>query len=248
MAAMDGGTATGGDLQAEVDRYPWYHTLELGNGVKTKGMFDHAPVLDRYPIPADLTGKRCLDVATMDGYWAFEMERRGAASVTALDLEDPEQLDWPASLRPDHDKTMDETKATRFGLAKEALGSKVERVLLSAYDLSPELGTFDFVFCGDLLLHLKDPITPVENIRSVCTESAVIANVITKFRFRDDRALAELDGIDTFSWWTTNLAGLVRIVRAAGFARVEPEETFELPYRDSDDDWKGLRGVVSAYV
>jgi hypothetical protein len=33
MPAMDGGTATGGELQAEVDRYPWYHTLELGNGV-----------------------------------------------------------------------------------------------------------------------------------------------------------------------------------------------------------------------
>jgi tRNA (mo5U34)-methyltransferase len=234
-------------LQAEVERYPWYHTLELGDDVVTKGMFDHRPMLDRYPIPADLSGKRCLDVATMDGYWAFEMERRGAASVTALDLEDPEQLDWPASLRADHDKTMDETKAERFALAKAALGSNVERVLMSAYDLSPELGTFDFVFCGDLLLHLKDPITPVENIRSVCTESAVIANVITKFRFHENRPMAELDGIDVFQWWTTNLAGLVRIVRAAGFARVEPAPTFKVPFT-SGGEWSGLRGVVTAYV
>lgn len=245
---MESSTGAGASLQAEVDRYPWYHTLALGDGVKTKGMFDHATVLQHYPIPADLSGKRCLDVATMDGYWAFEMERRGAASVTALDLEDPDQLDWPASLRPDHDRAMDETKAERFALARERLGSNVERVLLSAYDLSPELGSFDFVFCGDLLLHLKDPITPVERIHSVCTGSAVIANVITNFRRNDKRALAELDGIDTFSWWTTNLAGLVRIVRAAGFSRVEPEETFELPYRDGSDDWKGLRGVVTAYV
>jgi tRNA (mo5U34)-methyltransferase len=235
------------ELQAAVERYPWYHTLELGDGVVTKGMFDHRPVLDRYPIPADLTGKRCLDVATMDGYWAFEMERRGAESVTALDLENPDDLDWPASLRADHDKSMDETKAERFALARDALGSRVERVLLSAYDLSPELGTFDFVFCGDLLLHLKDPITPVENIRSVCAESAVIANVITKFRLHEKRPIAELDGIDNFSWWTTNLAGLVRIVRAGGFARVEPSETFELPY-SGGGDWHGLRGVVRAYV
>lgn len=235
-------------LQGEIDKYPWYHTLDLGNGVKTKGMFDHAPVLDRYPIPDDLTGKRCLDVATMDGYWAFEMERRGASSVTALDLENPDDLDWPASLRAGHDKSMDETKATRFALAKEALGSNVERVLLSAYDLSPALGQFDFVFCGDLLLHLKDPITPVENIFSVCTESAVIANVITTFRFNEKRPMAILDGIDTFTWWTTNLEGLVRIVRAAGFSRVEPEDTFELPYSGGDSDWKGLRGVVRAYV
>ena len=233
-------------LQAEVDRLPWYHTLDLGDGVRTRGMFDHAPVLRHYPIPPDLTGKRCLDVATMDGFWAFEMERRGAAEVVALDLEDPEQLDWPASLRGGHDRSMDETKAERFALAQRALGSKVERVLLSAYDLSPkEVGTFDFVFCGDLLLHLKDPITPVENIRSVCTHSAVIANVIKRFRFAEKRPMAELDGIDVFQWWLTNLAGLVRIVQAAGFSRVEPGPTFELPFTGGGD-WKGLRGVVRA--
>ncbi len=235
------------ELQAEASRYPWYHTVDLGGGVVTEGMFDHRPVLDRYPLPEDLTGQRCLDVATMDGFWAFEMERRGAASVTAIDLEDPQELDWPAALRAGHDKSMDESKADRFALAKRALGSNVQRVLMSAYELSPDLGTFDFVFCGDLLLHLKDPITPVERIRSVCTGSAVIVNVITRFRLRDSRPLAELDGIDTFSWWTTNLAGLVRIVRAAGFARVQPSETFELPYR-TGGEWRGLRGAVRAYV
>jgi tRNA (mo5U34)-methyltransferase len=242
--SMSAGTE---ELRAQVERYPWYHTLELGDGVVTNGMFDHRPVLDRYPIPADLSGKRCLDVGTMDGFWAFEMERRGAASVTAIDLDDPEALDWPAALRGHHDKQVDETKRDRFMLAKQALGSNVERIALSAYDLSPELGMFDFVFCGDLLLHLKDPITPVENIRSVCTGSAVIANVIQRFRFQDKRPLAELDGIDQFEWWVTNLAGLVRIVRSAGFARVEPGATFELPFT-FESDWDGLRGVVTAWV
>ena len=235
------------ELRAEVNRYPWYHTLELGDGVVTDGMFDHRPVVHRYPLPADLSGQRCLDVATMDGFWAFEMERRGAASVTAIDLEDPDELDWPASLRSHHDRSMDETKAERFALAKRALGSEVERVLMSAYDLSPELGTFDFVFCGDLLLHLKDPVTPVERIRSVCTGSAVIVNVIKKFRFQERRAIAELDGIDNFEWWVTNLAGLERIVRAAGFARVEASEPFELPF-SRGGQWRGLRGAVRAHV
>jgi tRNA (mo5U34)-methyltransferase len=235
------------DLRSAVERYPWYHTLELPDGVVTPGMFDHRPVLHHYPLPADLRGMRCLDVATMDGFWAFEMERRGAASVTALDLEDPESLDWPASLRADHDRSLDETKADRFALAAAALGSKVERVLLSAYDLSPALGSFDFVFCGDLLLHVKDPISIVENIRSVCTGSAVIVNVISRFRMYEKRAIAELDGIDTFTWWVPNLAGLIRIVRSAGFARVEASEPFELPYSHRDD-WRGLRGAVRAYV
>ncbi len=234
-------------LRSEVERYPWYHTIELAGDVVTQGMFDHRPVLERYGLPEDLSGLSCLDVATMDGFWAFEMERRGAKSVTAIDLEDPEDLDWPASLRAGHDKSLDETKAERFALVKRSLGSNVERVVLSAYDLSPELGTFDFVFCGDLLLHLKDPVTPVERIRSVCTGSAVIANVIKRFRFQEKRALAELDGIDHFEWWTTNLAGLERIVRAAGFARVEAKEPFELPFTGGGP-WRGLRGVVHAHV
>lgn len=247
VRAMAATPMTDNGLRAEVERYPWYHSIDLGNGVVTQGMFDHRPILDRYPLPDDLSGLRCLDVATMDGFWAFEMEKRGAASVTALDLENPEQLDWPASLRAHHDKDLDETKAERFALAKRALGSNVERVLMSAYDLSPELGTFDFVHCGDLLVHLKDPITPVENIRSVCTGSAVIVNVITKFRFRENEPMAVLDGIDKFQWWTTNMAGLTRIVKSAGWSRVEETGTFELPFREGGE-WKGLRGGVRAWV
>jgi tRNA (mo5U34)-methyltransferase len=240
-------TDAAADLRAEVEHYPWYHTLELGDGVVTEAMFDHRPVLDRYPVPADLSGLRCLDVGTMDGFWAFEMERRGAASVTAIDLDDPQALDWPASLRGG-DTTLDDTKAERFALAKRALGSTVERVTMSVYDLSPDrLGGFDFVFCGDLLIHLKDPVSAVEGIRSVCTGSAVIANNIKRFRFRDRVPLAELDGVDQFVWWHTNLAGLARIVRAAGFARVEPAETFELPFKHGGR-WRGLRGAVRAYV
>jgi hypothetical protein len=109
-------------------------------------MFDHRPVLDRYPIPDDLSDMRCLDVGTMDGYWAFEMERRGAASVTALDLENPEDLDRPASLRADHNKALDETKAERFALATEALGSNVKRVLSRPTTSAPTSGLMTSCF------------------------------------------------------------------------------------------------------
>ena len=232
-------------LEAEIGRYSWYHSLDLGDGVRTRGMFDHAPVLDRYPLPADLTGRRCLDVGTMDGFWAFEMERRGAESVTAIDVEDPDALDWPASLRDRHDRTMDETKAERFALAKGALGSSVERRDVSVYDLGPDVGSFDFVFCGDLLNHLRDPVGAVEGIRRVCAGTAVIVAVIARFRFGKRRPVASLDGVEKFTWWTPNLAGLVRIVEAAGFPHVEAAKPFELP-ASGGGDWKGLRGAVTA--
>ena len=153
-------------------------------------------------------------------------------------------LDWPASLRATHGKSMDESKAARFALAHERLGSKVRRVELSVYDLSPQLGTFDVVFCGDLLLHLKDPVTACENLRAVCGGLAVIANPIVRFPLRDRRPMATFDGVDEFVYWTTNLTGLVRVVRAGGFASVEAGRPFKVPF--SDGTWKGLRGVVRA--
>jgi tRNA (mo5U34)-methyltransferase len=233
-------------LAAEVADYPWYHTLELGDGVVTSGMFDHRPVLKHYPLPDDLSGLRCLDVGTMDGFWAFEMERRGAGEVVAVDAPDPLALDWPAALRATAEKALDETKEERFALAHTALGSRVRRVARSVYDIDPEqLGSFDVVFCGDLLVHLRDPVGALERIHSVCSGSAIVTNPIERFGFRDRLPLARLDGIEEFGWWTTNLAGLVRMVRAAGFSSVEPGRPFKLPFA-SGGDWKGLRGVVQA--
>ena len=55
----------------------WYHTLELPGGIVTPGWFDLRGVVDRLPWP-DVRGKRCLDVGTYDGFYAFELERRGA--------------------------------------------------------------------------------------------------------------------------------------------------------------------------
>src|SRR5580658_5745239 len=98
-------------------------------------MFDHRPVLTKYPLPTDLSGLRCLDVGTMDGFWAFEMERRGAAEVMAVDVEDPDDLDWPVLVKPQVVKVLDETKAARFDLVRSALSSKVNRIIRSVYDL-----------------------------------------------------------------------------------------------------------------
>ena len=77
----------------------WYHTQELGPGVVTQGMFDLRPYVERYGIPADLTGLRALDVGTFEGFWAFELERRGA-EVVAIDVDSIQDLDWPPRPAP----------------------------------------------------------------------------------------------------------------------------------------------------
>jgi tRNA (mo5U34)-methyltransferase len=183
----------------------------------------------------------------MDGFWAFEMERRGAAEVVAVDLDDPEKLDWPASLRSATVKTIDETKRARFELASGALGSKVRRDVRSVYEIDTDLGLFDLVFCGDLLVHLKDPLAACERLRLVCRGNAIVLNPIKELWFARNRPLAFLDGIDEFEWWVPNMAGLQRMVRSAGFGRVEKGSTFRFPAA-LGGPWKGLRGVVRGFV
>jgi tRNA (mo5U34)-methyltransferase len=235
------------DLAHEVARYRWYHTLELADGVVTEGMFDHRAAVDRYLVPDDLSGMRCLDVGTMDGFWAFEMERRGAREVLATDVGQVDDLDWPPLWRRRIEPTLDETKEARFELAHTALGSSVQRIERSVYELGSDLGEFDLIFCGDLLVHLKDPITAIQRMRSVCRGSAIVCNPVKRFRFAGRRPIAQFDGIDEFQWWLLNEAALKRMMLATGFARVEVGPSFELPARGAGS-WKGLRAVMRGFV
>jgi tRNA (mo5U34)-methyltransferase len=93
---MGGLAKTGESLSERVAAIEWYHTLELAPGVVTPGWFDTRAVVAQLPLPPSLDGKRCLDVGTFDGFWAFEMERRGG-SVTAIDVIDPLEWDWPVN-------------------------------------------------------------------------------------------------------------------------------------------------------
>src|SRR3954451_23725329 len=72
----------------------WYHTMELAPGVVTPGWFDLRGVVDSLPWP-DVRGKRCLDVDPYDGFFSFELERRGAAEGLAVDIGSHEDWEWP---------------------------------------------------------------------------------------------------------------------------------------------------------
>lgn len=202
----------------------WYHTLELAPGVVTPGYFDLRPVVDRLPWP-DVRGRRCLDVGTYDGFFAFELERRGAAEVVAIDVADPHNWDWPpdaralgpgrviANLGPEH--------ARGFEVARGALGSAVERVDMTIYELHPDrVGHFDVVVCGSLLLHLRDPLRGLEAIRSVCRGTFLSSDEIrlTLGALHRRRPIVELDGSgERVQWWVPNQAGRRQMLLASGF-------------------------------
>jgi tRNA (mo5U34)-methyltransferase len=222
------------DLAQRVASIDWYHTLNLAPGVVTPGWLDHRPVLHRIPIPSTLDGKRCLDVGTFNGFWAFEMERRGASEVLGIDVLDPHRWDWPVA----RDQSTIETLGRRmaggdgFEVARAALSSDVRRLDLSVYDLDEQnVGRFDLVYVGSLLVHLRDPVRALDRVRAVCDGTLIVVDGIDlPLSLRCPKLpVARLDGRGRPWWWYPNVAGLVRLVEAAGFDLVGPPRRLFVP-------------------
>lgn len=215
-----------------VERLTWYHTIDLGSGLVTPGIFDHRPYLPFFGIPKDLSGKTVLDIGAASGFFSFEMERRGGL-VTATDLPSMTDHDFGPVYRATVDVPADDSYIRQpFLLAREILGSKVMRREISAYEMTPEsLGTFDFVFCGSLLLHLTDPVRALWMIRNVTRGLAIIATVIDPRPSSEPAALFYGNRRGDV-WWIPNRAGLEAMVQSAGFAGWEWFSEFRLDYRD----------------
>jgi tRNA (mo5U34)-methyltransferase len=239
------------DLQQKIESNPvWYHTLDLSPDAATPGWFDLRPIVDRLPWP-DVRGKRCLDVGTNDGFLAFELERRGAAEVVAIDIEDHSRWDWPARTRalgPERLAEMvGQRKGLGFDIAKEALGSSVERVERSVYDLDPaQDGRFDVVVCGSLLLHLRDPVRTLEAIRGVCDGSFLSAEQIdTRLtRLVPRRAAASFRGGESVQWWIPNAAGHRAVVESAGFSIQGEQLRYRIPFGAGHPARRGRRSMA----
>ncbi len=209
-------------LRDQVAQVNWYHTIELPDGIVTPGRWDTRRAVQVVDFPETLEGARCLDVGTWDGFWAFEMERRNASEVVAIDLDDVDRWDWPATgsqaARARFRAAKNEDSA--FDIAHRALDSKVDRRTISIYDVSPELlGRFDFVFAGSILLHLRDPVKALTALRSVVGGKLLAADQIslTLSLVQPRRPTAHLAGTLEPHWWTPSIACFHRYFEAAGY-------------------------------
>lgn len=93
------------EVRARIASVPHcYHRIEVRPGILTPGTNDSQTSLARLDLPVDCSGLSVLDIGTRDGFFAFELERRGAR-VLAVDYAPP--------------------AATGFAVAADLLGSKV---------------------------------------------------------------------------------------------------------------------------
>jgi tRNA (mo5U34)-methyltransferase len=208
----------------------WYHTVDLGHGVRTPGFVDHRAQLPYYGLPASMAGMRCLDIATFDGFWAYEFENRGATDVTAIDVARATDIDCPRYMLRDPDAfNLDRELGGSFKVAHDILSSKVQRVVRSVYDLDPAVdGMFDFVFISDVLIHLRDPQLALERAYSVCRGALIVADVYSpELEGLGDVPVAQFLGPGE-TWWFPNVACLRQMMTVAGFEPIEEVSRFVL--------------------
>jgi tRNA (mo5U34)-methyltransferase len=137
------------DIRAKIESVPnWYHRFEIQPGLVTPGINDAAEVLRALRLPDSAVGLRALDLGTRDGFFAFELQRRGA-EVVAIDYMPIE--------------------STGFAVARELLGADVAYTQENIYNLRPEAhGTFDLILFLGLLYHLPDPMGALRIVRRLC--------------------------------------------------------------------------------
>jgi tRNA (mo5U34)-methyltransferase len=149
------------EILSLVNSRPWFHRFQIADGIVTPGIcsVDGNWWAQETLAHVDLTGKRCLEIGTWDGPYAFALEARGAI-VDATDIQDPD--------------------ATGFNVAKTILGSQVNYTQTSVYDVAKHFQreTFDYVFFLGVFYHLKYPVLALEPWRNcssredACTSKA----------------------------------------------------------------------------
>jgi tRNA (mo5U34)-methyltransferase len=188
--------------------FVWHQRFELVPGVETPGTNDIVWLLDEAGVPADLSGMTALDLGTTNGGAAFELERRGADRVVAVDVQTPEHYG--------------------FARLREFLGSEVEWVQASLYESAAVLGErFDLVLCFGVMYHLRHPLLALDNVRDLIGGEALIETAVL------DAQMPELIGApvmrffrgdelasDPSNWFAPTLAGLLDWCASCG---LEPE-------------------------
>ena len=215
MSTATGGlidTAEAARLVAECPR--WHHTMEVVPGVRSTGNYDPAPMLERMGLPRDMSGLRAIDIECNDGFFSFEMERRGA-EVLAVDCGDP---------------------APGFVLTHRLRSSGVELLRRNVYELTPQaLGTFDVILFLGVFYHLRHPLLALDVLHRLANPGAslfVETHAIDQaligpggesfalgdptYRLMQFYPEGELAG-DESNWWAPTLTGLEAMMETALF-------------------------------
>jgi methyltransferase (TIGR04290 family) len=225
---------TRGEIEDGVRRLgDWFQNLDL-YGVRTAP----AHFLGDFPmikwkrfahlLPQDLAGKSVLEIGCNAGFYAFEMKKRGASRVVAIDFDDYY------------------LNQARF--AAEVLGFEdVDFRRMSVYDVGALREKFDIVLFMGLVYHLRHPLLALDLVHEHVAGDLLVYQSLQRGSpevepLREDYDFWETEifdrpgyprlhfvekkySHDETNWWVPNAACSAAMLRSAGFQIVaHPEE------------------------
>ncbi|MFN0026865.1 MAG: class I SAM-dependent methyltransferase [Acidimicrobiales bacterium] len=207
------------EIEAEIATRTWFHTFDLGDGLRTPGYDKTLEKLEFLHLPETLSGQRVLDIGAYDGLFSFECERRGAAEVVAADKW---SWEWPGS-----------DARRNFDWMRELLCSSVADRVVAVEDLAPATvgEPYDLVLFLGVLYHAPDPLGYLKRVRSV-TKGTVILETLVDLLDLEVPAMAyyseaSLNG-DASNHFGPNVAAVEGLLHDAGFRSVKHFEPWSV--------------------
>lgn len=212
----------------------FYQAIDLPGIGFVPGVWDHRGSKNVYLAHTDFSNASALDVGPANGFWSFEMERRGA-KVTAVELGPGDKWDAvphrgtaDSSVEKTLHKSVDAVNRD-FWTCHSALSSKVRLVRGSVYNVHTLIDETDIALMGNILQHLRDPFLAIERVAAVVRKRIIISESI----WIDDPALLETARIQLIprsstplvnhSWYQVSPVFVMEVLKILGFEKIRCE-------------------------
>jgi len=203
----------------------FYHAMDLPGVGAMPGVWDLRGRFADYTGRVDLAGRSVLDVGAASGFLSFAAEAAGA-QVTSLDTDDSGK----AEMIPHDAVRADPGRFARaysdryqrmnnaYWFCHGLLGSRCRAYYADVYDLDGEVGTYDVVLVGQILVHLRNPMLALERLAARCARTLVVTEGMTDDPNPTATFLGDAARPDQFrAWWHLSVAFYVRALAILGF-------------------------------
>ncbi len=220
------------DQDPKREECAFFHVIDLPGEEPTPGQWDFRYTEREYHGSFDFKGKTVLEIGTATGSHAFWMEKEGAV-VTPYDLSPSHSWDIMPTSDQDY-REVERTMRSTMGrlnngwyYCRNRLGSKLELSFGSIYDIPEELGDFDVVTFGSVLLHTRNPVGAIQFAADRAKEAIIITDRLPPdmdlkrplMEFMPKRERAKSFG--AWTWWWIGPKVFENLLELRGFNKFD---------------------------